>query len=185
MLKPDRKIKKTEFINYMKEYLANVAIGASTLRNQGAPKVAKKAREFLMNRDLSVLRKIKPSQYPKLLERWTKQLMTSFPKGAKKNWGAARKALNLFFNQVFMNKYLGKEYGVAKFGDVFETPLDSQARKFLQEKAGKGKLCAWHTIKGLKPEQSACYQEFASVFAKKKGIPRVCLDIMIWRKRKK
>ena len=174
-----------KFIRYMREYIANIAIGPTTLRNQGKL-VTKKARNFLIKEktvDLSIFRKIKPSQYPKQLDRWTDLLRKK-----KIKWGTARKALNLFMIQAFMNKYLAKKYGMNKFRNVLETPLDSQASKFLRKKAeeaGRDKLPRWKGIKGLKQEDSACYQEFASDFSKREGIPRACLDILIWRQNMK
>ena len=83
--------------------------------------VAEAARNFLTKLDLSVLKKIKPASYPKILEKWTSDLKRKLPKGAKR-WGTARKAINVFMVQVFLNKYLSKEYGLDKLKNVLETP---------------------------------------------------------------
>jgi len=164
----------------MQRYEANISISGSTLRKQGAEGVAEAARDFLAELDLSELKKIKPADYPKILEKWTEDLKQKLPKGAKR-WGTARKAINVFMVQVFLNKYLSDEYGLNKFSDVLETPLDSQATRGLRMLAGRSRLPRWEGIKWLRPEDSARYQEFATKFAKEEEIPRVCLDIKLWR----
>lgn len=136
-----------------------------------------------MRLDLSVLRRTTPARFTQTLDRWTKELMRKMPRIEQNgyNWGAARKALNLFMIQAFMNKYLAKKYNMAKFEHVLETPLDSQARDYLWRKSSKNKLCKFNTIKRMKPQHSACYQKVTSDVAEKRGIPRACLDILIWR----
>ena len=164
----------------MQRYVANIAISGPTLRNQGAKGVVKTARAFLAELDLSVFCRIETHQYSEQLDNWTEELKKRLPEGAR-NWGTARKALNVFLVQVFMNKYLAKEYGLTKFSDVLETPLDSKATSKLRKLAGRGQLPRWYSIKRLKSKDSLRYQEFASVYAKKQGIPRACIDIMLWR----
>jgi hypothetical protein len=46
------------------------------------------------------------------------------PAGAK-NWGAARKALNLVLRDILYNQYLQREYGFNRIGKWLELPLDS------------------------------------------------------------
>lgn len=169
-----------EKLKLMQRYVANIAISGSTLRNQGAEHVAKNARAFLAELDLSVLSRIEPSEYAEQLDNWTQQLRMQLPEGTR-NWGTARKALNVFLVQAFMNRYLAEEYDLCRFGDVLETPLDSQAASKLRKLAGRGQLRKWDSIKRLKSKDSLRYQEFASVYAKKQGIPRACIDIMLWR----
>jgi len=169
-----------EILKLMQRYVANIAISGSTLRNQGAEGVAKTARAFLAELDLSVFCRIEPHQYSEQLDNWTEELKKRLPEGAR-SWGTARKALNVFLVQVFMNKYFAKEYGLTKFSDVLETPLDSQATSKLRKLAGRGQLPRWDSIKRLKSKDSLRYQEFASVYAKKQGISRACIDIMLWR----
>lgn len=173
-------MEKEQFLRLMQRYVANIAISGSTLRNQGAKGVAKKAREFLANLNLETLKKINPLQYPEQLEKWTDELKEKLPKDAKK-WGTARKALNVFLVQTYLNRYLSAEYGLDGFEDVLETPLDKQATSELQKLADRQKLPRWDGIKKLTPDNSKRYQEFAAGYARQQGIPRARLDIMLWR----
>jgi len=176
-------MQKQEFLKLMQRYEANISISGSTLRKQGAEGVAKTARNFLVKLDISKLQTIQPSAYPEILNEWTCNLKQELPEGAK-NWGTARKAINVFMVQVFLNKYLSDEYGLNKFSNVLETPLDSQATQGLRMLAGRGRLPRWEGIKWLRSENSSRYQEFATKFAKEEEIPRVCLDIKLWRAEK-
>jgi len=175
-------MEKTDFLKQMQRYVANIAISGSTLRNQGAAGVTDTARKYLAKLDLGVLKKIDNSEYPDQLDEWTEELIQELPKRAK-NWGTARKAINVFLVQAFLNKYLANKYGLARFGNVLETPLDSQAASELRKHARREevKLPRWRGIRGLKPETSSHYQEFASEVAKKKKIARACLDMILWR----
>lgn len=164
----------------MQRYVANIAISGSTLRNQGAPGVVEAARQFLAELPLNKFLYIQPVDYPGVLNQWTEELRAQLPLGAQ-NWGTARKALNVFLVQVLLNKYLVKEYGLNEFGEVFETPLDSQATKKLRQIAGRGSLPRWEKIKNLTIENSKRYQDFATKYAGEVGLPRACLDIMLWR----
>ena len=176
-------MQKQEFLELMQRYEANISIGGSTLRNQGAEGVAEAAREFLSALNLSELKNIKPADYPSILEKWTSDLKAKLPDGAK-NWGTARKAINVFMVQVFLNKYLAEEYGIGKFQDVLETPLDSYAADGLKKIADDGQLPKWDTIKRLTTKSSKEYQERASQVAQQKGLTRACLDIILWRPKK-
>jgi hypothetical protein len=164
----------------MQRYEANIAIGGSTLRNQGAEDVIEVARNFLARLDLSKLQTIQPSTYPDILNEWTCTLKEELPDGAK-NWGTARKAINVFMVQVFLNKYLAEEYGMEKLKDVLETPLDSYAAKELNELNPMMRLPKWDSVKGLTDTTSKKYQECASQVAQQKGLSRACLDIILWR----
>jgi hypothetical protein len=178
---------KQKFLEYMQKYEANISIGGSTLRNQGAPGVIEAARKFLGKLDLSELKKIRPSEYPDILDKWTCNLINELPKKANK-WGTARKAINVFMIQVFMNKYLSEEYGLEKLKDVLETPLDSYAdkglRKWVEKLNSKMEIPKWEGIKNLESEQSKEYQECASYVAEKNGLSRACLDTILWRAKK-
>ena len=173
-------MEKHDFLRLMQRYVANIAIGPSTLRNQGADDVPKHSRTFLADLDLTVFGRIEPGQYSDVLDRWTNELQRRLPVGAQ-NWGTARKALNVFLTQTYLNRYLSEEHGLSDFGDVLETPLDSQAARMLRKLAGRGKLPRWEGIKRLRPENSRRYQEFAAEYAKEEGIQRACLDIRLWR----
>ena len=169
-----------QFFKLMQQYVANIAISGSTLRNQGAEGVTGAARDFLTELDLSRLKTIEPADYAKVLAEWTSDLVNRLPEEAQ-NWGTARKGVNVFMVQVFLNRYLPQEYKLEKFKDVLETPLDSQATAKMRNLAGRRRLPRGGTVKGLTQEGSLRYQEFAAAHAREQGIPRACLDIMLWR----
>ena len=174
------KMQMQKFLELMQRYEANISIGGPTLRNQGAKGVADAAREFLSALNLSELKNIKPAYYPSILEKWTSDLKTKLPDGAK-NWGTARKAINVFMVQIFLNKYLAEEYGMEKLKDVLETPLDSYAAKGLKRLSSMTKLPRWDAIKRLTTKSGKEYQECASQVAQQKGLTRACLDIILRR----
>ena len=173
---------KQEFLRKIRERLAG-AIGPSTLRNQGAPGVAKVAREFLTDLQLWRLKRMHLDRYTETLDRWTKRLRRKLPPRAR-NWGTARKALNIFLVEVFFNRFLAREYRMQRLKDVLETPLDSKANKRIRRFANeKGlPLPKWRGVKGLTDEVSRDYQEVASQMAAENRIPRACLDLIVWRR---
>jgi hypothetical protein len=175
-----KKMKQSNFLQLMQRYVANIAISGTTLRNQGAKDVTKEARNFLAVLDLSELKTIQPQKYLETLNTWTHKLKNKLPAGAQ-NWGTARKAINVFMVQVFLNTFLSKEYGVKKFKDVLETPLDSYAQKELKRANQKIQLPKWDSIKSLTEEKSNAYQQCALEVANQRGICRACADIVLWR----
>jgi hypothetical protein len=177
----DRKQK----LRHLQRYLANIAIGPTTLRKQGPPGVRIAAIEFLAKKvDLRRLRGTNPRQYTDVLDGWTKKLMRSFPRGARRNFGAARKALNLFMVQAYFNRELAAQYGLRRFANFIETPLDlraaSKIRRRAQENCGRHTLPRWQGIKNLAPQVSQQYQVQARKLAKQWALPRGELDIVLW-----
>lgn len=172
-----------EFLMLMQRYVANISISGSTLRNQGAAGVAEAARQFLAELPLNTFLDIQSVDYPGILNQWTEKLRTQLPLGAQ-NWGTARKALNVFLVQVFLNRYLEEHYGLNEFGEVLETPLDSYAAKGLKRLSSMTKLPRWDAIKRLTTKSSKDYQECASQVAQQRGLNRACLDIILWRPKK-
>lgn len=171
---------RTTFLQHLQRYVANIAIGGSTLRNQGAPGVIETARRFLGDLDLQG---IPADRYPQWLDAITCKLQAAFPKGARK-WGAARKAINVFLCHAFMNRELSNEYDLVRLGEVLETPLDSLAAKKLCDCAGSRKLPRWLGVGRLTEEVSRAYQDFALEKARQEGIPRACMDVLLWTRNK-
>ena len=171
------------FLQGVQGYVANVAIGSSTLRNQGPSGVVGAARSVLANLRLDRLRGTQPAQYGVVLDEWTRGLMRSFPRGARRNWGAARKAINIFMAQASMNWHLAREYGLRRLVGALEVPLDAQTSKALRSCARRRqqKLPTWRGVKRLTSTVNREYQEFALDEAKRRGIPRPCLDLFLWR----
>jgi hypothetical protein len=174
------RLEHAAFLKSVQCYVANIAIGASTLRNQGAKKVIEVARQFLAGMDLNCLKGMKLADYPHWLDDATHTLQKRFPRGARTKWGAARKAINVFMCHAFMNRELSTEYGLIRLGEVMETPLDKLAAKKLCEWAGRRELPPWRGVGCLTPEVSRAYQEFALTKAREKAVPRACLDVLLW-----
>jgi len=173
---------KEQRLKLIHRHIANGAIGPSTLRKQGVRGVAKAARKFLRKLNISKLTEKQANEYRSWLDKKTDGLMKRFPKGAKKNWGAARKAINLLMVAAYFNKVLSREYKLDKFKDVLETPLDGIAAKELREFARKNlKLrLQFPGIKHLTPQVSEQFQNVASNYARQIGIPRAELDLILW-----
>src|SRR6516165_5083998 len=90
-------------IKLFRRRVANVVIGSSTLRNQGAARVIETARAFLAKLKISRFVGDRDT-FTQELDRQTKKLARAICKlprvltdGAK-HWGTARKALNLFLS---------------------------------------------------------------------------------------
>ena len=171
---------KGDFLSNMQTYVANIAISGSTLRNQGAQGVVAAARKFLGDLALRELVCTEPPQYACLLTKWTTEMRSRLPVNAR-HWGTARKAINVFMVQTFLNKYLCREFELHRFGDVLETPLDSKAASELRKKVPEPNLPNWNSIKALTEEDSTLYQQAATTLAQRWHIPRACLDTVLWR----
>ena len=172
---------EVEFLKLIKNYVINIAISGSTLRNQGAPGVVDAARKFLRETlDLNSLNDTHADCFQDKLNDWTKQQKDVLPPNAQ-NWGTARKTINVFLIQAFMNKYLNEKYGLEEFRDVFEIPLDSYTTKELRRRAGRGQLPGNFKIITLQENDNTKYQDYAHEVAKNEEIPRACLDIVFWR----
>ena len=170
-----------EYLTILQKRTGVLAIGRSTLRNQGAPGVIERARDYLKVMKLKPLKKIDTEvKFKKFLEKHTIELSNYFPKGAKENWGAARKAINIFLRDCLYNQYLSKEYGIRKLEKWLEIPLDGDVAKKLKSKHPDSEL-KWKSIKSLGKEMSDKFQSCATKSAKLDGIPRVHLDIKYWR----
>lgn len=157
------------------------SIGSSTLRNQGEKGVSEAAQKFLIEVNLAEFKDIENlTDYLKMLDNLTNDLSEKFPGRAKGNWGAARKALNVFMEDAFYNKFLDAEYDLDKLGPFLEVPIDSYVAKRLK-KGSINKTPAWRGIKNLTPADNMKWQEIALEVAKKPGILRIYLDLEYWR----
>ena len=168
-------------IKKVQKRVAYGSIGSSTLRNQGATGVSEAAHKFLIEVNLSKFRDIENiTDYLKLLDNLTDELSKKFPGRAKGNWGAARKALNVFMEEVFYNKFLNEEYDFNRLGHFLEVPIDSYVAKNLKKET-VNKTPEWRGIKNLTPNENIKWQRIALEVAKKRGILRIYLDLEYWR----
>ncbi|MFH2139014.1 MAG: hypothetical protein ABII88_11000 [Candidatus Omnitrophota bacterium] len=172
---------KKDLIKLIKNQVCELAVGASALRNQGAPGLINTARQYFKQLDPSIFVKPKESEFLTELNNHTEKLRKKFPKNAQ-NWGAARKALNLFIRNLLYNKYLCDYYSLLKIEHYLELPLDSYTAKGLR-KLNKN-LPKWRSIKTLTKEENKQFQIFAANYAKSENIAKIHLDIKFWRNSK-
>lgn len=132
--------------------------------------------------DLAEFRDYLPTNlYTGYLDRCTQEIVIRFPENAK-SWGAARKALNLFFRDVGYNKYLADSLGIPillkKNVDEItnlEVPLDRDVATALNELFPDLPKCT--SIKSLTSKVSNEYQAKAKTYAFERGIARIHLDL--------
>ncbi|MBW8049630.1 MAG: hypothetical protein FVQ77_04690 [Cytophagales bacterium] len=182
---------KSDFYKLLHRRLAQNAIGASTIRNQGDKGLIKICRDYLEHKiDLTeFFNSLSDStEYRKFLNRHTNAIVKLFPKTAK-SWGAARKGLNLFLRDLTYNKYFADKFNLPTDFHLnnnklknLEVPLDNYVAKELC-KYFKGQLSKWKGIKHLKLPENDKYQIKAKELAKEKDIARVHLDLEFWRNR--
>jgi len=161
--------------------IAIVAIGANTLRNQGARNVVSNTRGFLRQLDLKQFTGLSASGFRKSLDTQTKKLQKVLPVKAR-NWGTARKALNIFLRDVLYTRYLCKEYGFDRLEPWLEVPLDRDIARNLREEPEGKDLARWQGVERLERKKSVSYQLTAEKIAKRFQIARVHLDLIYWRR---
>jgi hypothetical protein len=169
-----------QFIKFLQYRTAEVAIGPSTLRNQGNKGVVAAARNYLKTIDLFKFSVTTERRFKSVLDTHTNKLKISFPKGAR-HWGTARKALNLFLRDVLYNRYLSRHFGFRQIENLLEIPLDKDAAKGIRKCYKTKKLPSWEGIKDLTPQTSKAYQDAATCIASACKIGRVHLDVLYWR----
>lgn len=156
--------------------VAMLAIGPATLRNQGAPDMVATAQRYLAQLDLTQFSAEtidSQATFQKVLEVQTRKLAKAFPDGGHGNWGAARKALNIFLRDAVESRSLCDVYHLAHIEPWLEVPLDSHVAE---------KLCSgWPGIKHLTSAVSDEYQALASIMAEMLDCSRVDLDLYMWR----
>jgi hypothetical protein len=172
-------MKRSDFLHVQQIRVARIAVGPSTVRNQGAAGIVDSARAYFVTLDLSPLSTSNSAQYSAKLDRLTRQLRGKLP-GPARSWGLARKLLNIFVRNAFYNIYLSEMYGLAKAEALLEIPLDSITASKLKQETGRGRLPSWPGVKKLTPELSASFQAAASNVAVRYGCARVHLDAYWW-----
>jgi hypothetical protein len=189
-IKPHMTKEERQFLVQVHKRIAEISVGPSAIRNQGAPGIIKISRRFFFKQiDLKVFRrKLVTRNYTKYLDDLTKQLVKKFPKNAK-SWGAARKGLNLFLREVAYNHYLADYLKISNnykenllILKNLEVPLDKDVGTGLYEKFPD--LPKWTSIKDLTVDSNWSYQQKAVQYAQSKKTIRVHLDLEFWRRGK-
>jgi|GEM_PF-4970062 hypothetical protein len=105
---------KAKLIKVLCERTGDVTAGTTVLRGTGKG-VRKNAKKFLMD-----LHRVDPqkfsgckteAQFKALLDKKTIELKGTLPDKAKKNWGVARKMLNLYLRDMLYYRYLCSHFG--------------------------------------------------------------------------
>lgn len=165
-----------EFVATMQKKVATSAMGPSSLRNQGEG-ILKKAQVYCSKIDLNKYKGISKDEFLYLLDKDTSRLLMKFENNS---WGAARKALNLFFRDSLYNRYLSEVYSLESIEPFLEIPLDSAVAKGLNKRAFKKILPRWTGLKYLTKTSSDEYQSFAQQESEKMKMSRVHLDMYLW-----
>lgn len=168
-------------LEHLKLRIAHLAVGSSTLRNQGAPRVVETVRAFLAQIDLRRLSVNSYEDFLSVLDDLTLELVKALPEGAK-NWGAARKAINIFLRDCLYNRFLCDHFDLYHLHPWLEVPLDKLVAEGLRRSCFGRSLPRWPGVKNLDPPTSEKYQEVALKLAKKLRCNRVDLDLHLWRR---
>jgi len=162
---------------------AMLAIGRSTLRNQGAAGMVAHARSFLRAIDLGAFSSTTQKQFARLLDSQTKRLANGFPGDGRGNWGAARKSMNIFLRDVVYCRPLCEHYRLVAIEPWLEVPLDSNVYDGLvSDWEDPGVVPPWPGVRALTPSTSRVLQRIATAIAESMGTARVHLDVRYWRR---
>jgi hypothetical protein len=172
-----------DFFDTLQFRTAMLAVGRSTVRNQGGPGIVAACRRYLRSLDLNEFRVDTEEEFREVREAHALALKQRFPAGAKTNWGAARKVMNIFLRDVLYSRPLCNEYKLSRLEPWLELPLDRDAyRGVCRDSGGELKVTQWPRIKRLTPEFSDKVQQIAWRVAKAAKTQRVHLDVKYWRK---
>jgi len=171
---------KQDLLDAFRKRVAESAVGASALRNQGSEGVVRRAREYLKTLDLASFVLPSEGEFRAALDRETEGLRKWLPAQAQ-HWGAARKALNLFLRDVLYHRYLCSHYRFEEIEGWLEVPLDRDVADGLRQ-ASSNLLPEWPGIKHLKSDRSLIYQKAARRVALTADIAPVHLDVYWWRR---
>lgn len=174
-------VKASEYILAVQGRVARIAVSASAARGQGAGTV-KAAREHLSVLDLRQFGLKNESKFHMRLDVATDSLCEALPK-VSRNWGIARKLMNIFLRDALYTTYLAEKYHLIRAEPFFEIPLDLITSMQLRKAAGRGVLPRWGGVKHLKPDDSDCYQAYAAKVGGEFGLSRVHLDTYWWGQR--
>lgn len=185
--------KTDDYFKRLQKRIAGIAIGSSSFRNPGAPGVVGIGRLYCTGIDLQQLTKsLQKGDYKSYLDAHTLGLERKIKGHLKKSrktpntncWGLARKGLNIFFRDVYDNRYMAERYYLKEsYKSQLEVPLDLHtARRIIDHSAELySQKLKWDGVKNLNKENSKKFQEAASLIAKQKGIFIVELDVFFWR----
>lgn len=180
------RIDQGEWAEKLRKHFCIACIGGSTLRGQSTKGKNDRCRAFLKNTFLlEDLSKLNEKVFLKHIDSKTIELSQELPKPDCKppNWGAARKAINIYLRLCVMNKDINSFYNLSSIEEYLEVPLDSETVRGIK-KESKANLPSKFTIRNLAKTESDKFQEAARKVAKKKKIHRYELDVVLWNSEK-
>lgn len=169
-------VKSLQFLQIVQHRAARVAITASATRGQGAGVVVS-AREFFGRLKLERFGIRDERVFARQLNATTRQLLERLPRHAR-NWGLARKLVNIFLRDCLYTSYLSKAHRLAMAEKLLEIPLDSITAKRIHEAVPL--LPRWPGVKHLDRATSDAYQAAALAVARQHGVARAHLDAYWW-----
>lgn len=169
----------SDLLRYIQSHVARGAITPSLARGRGRKGTIAKARSFLRQLDLRPFGTTVAATFSDRLDQRTAELLRHFPPSAKQ-WGLARKALNVFLRDCLYNFYLRRANRLDKAEGLFELPLDSITGTLIRREVGPRRLPPWRGLRGIDRQANAVYQALAADAARTYGIHRVHLDAYWW-----
>jgi hypothetical protein len=171
-----------QHLDEMHHYIAKVGTTGSALRNQGGSGLRSAAITFLSGINLRQLSG-QTTTYRQWLDAQTNALMGQFP--VSDLWGPARKVVNIFMVMTSLNIFLRTVYGLDRFENVLEVPLDNTVEKKLRQFGLSNNMFPtafpqWQSIKGLTQPNSDKYQQIADSMSNHLGVPRGRLDVILF-----
>ena len=172
-------------IELLRKRSASLSASASALRSAGARGVVASARSFLLGRvNLKSFIVSNEKAFQARLDSISKRMVQQFPRGARTNWGAARKVVNIFLRDILYSRHLCCHFKFDKIEKWLEVPLDGDVAHCLRSEPKGKNLQRWIGIKRLKSKTSKKYQDVAKVVAARLGIHPVDLDLIYWRSKR-
>lgn len=142
----------------------------------------KRAREFLISSiPLTQFSSFSDLNYADFLNGQAEALALKLPRpeDGRPNWGAARKAINIFMRLCAMNKDLHQGFNLVSIEPYLEVPLDSHVVKKIDREIGSAYAKNFR-IKNLTSQLSSEIQSAATKIAMDKGLHRYELDVLYW-----
>ena len=154
--------------------VARYSLLGGTMRRRPAGTVGA-ARKCLGRLDLRRFGTSDPDRFLAELNESTEEVQINLP---GREWGFARKGLNIFLRDCLYYVCLRKEYCLDRAEQFLEVPLDSiVAGKIREFERG---VPPWKNIRDLDYDTNEAYQNVATWIAEANGFARIHLDAVWW-----
>ncbi len=164
-------------IQHWVDRMANICVAGSTLR--GARREGGKVTQIR-----STLRKFRLSDlnkynYSRRLNALTDQINRHL---SGEYWGISRKIANTFLRECLYNYQIREKYNLSEIEPFAEIPLDRFSMEWLITNGSSQMQLAIKPISRLTKADNARFQKRASSIARQRGIARIDLDLLGWKK---